>query len=149
MSSESNLMDNRQKKAIRGLVPYGITVGGAALTIVADFIRYLTLSSLFFTRKTSLFHLIMECVNYPETALKTTEDKVVLAILLVGVAASLLALIFALAKKMKAVIVFSIILSIPFLLIGDAWVHHIGIILSLIGAIWFLVINRKKIPATD
>ena len=55
----------------------------------------------------------------------------------------MLAVLFGLTKKMKSAIVFAVLAALPLLTIHNAWIHLVGIGLTVVGAIWYLIAKRK------
>ena len=134
---------NYQKTS--ALIAWGVALAGAVIGFAANFIKYLTSSNFFFVWKVSIIELILKSFDDPETMLGTAGDKIVFAIILIGIITSLLLLLFALLRKMTAVIVFAIVSCLPVLMIGDAWIHYAGFLLALVGAIWYKIATRKRL----
>lgn len=130
---------NRSRTAI----PYIVALVGGIIGVAANFLRYLTASGWFYTRTYSILEMILECIDDPQCNLVGTEVKIVFGLILAGVIFAILALLFVILKKMTPVIVFSILACLPFLMLGQAWVHYIGYLVSVVGAIWYKTAKRK------
>ena len=142
MNENTNL--KKTSAASNLLIPYIIAIIGSVLAVVANFIQYITASSTFWTWKTSVFELIVKTIESPETALAGTGDKIIFGLIVAGIVFSLLAVLLVLTKKMKSAIVFAVLASLPFLSIHNAWIHLVGIGLTVVGAIWYLIAKRKN-----
>ena len=142
---ENNMTENiNNKKGVNTLIPYFIALGGAILTVAASFIPYIKISGFFFSRKVSIFSLLIETLNEPDNMLKGAGDIVVICAIIAAVVFSLLVVLFTGIRKMIPAIVFIALTALPFLMISGAYIHFIGLAVSLGGAIWYLVCAPKK-----
>ena len=121
------------------MAPYVLMVAGSLVGFAANFTKYMTSSSFFFTRKVSIFQLLVETMDDPAQALATTGDKVAFGILIAGIVFSALAVLCAILKKPKGAITFTVLALLPVLMHGKAWIHYIGFAMTIIGAIWYLI----------
>ena len=122
-------------------IPYILALGGSVIGVAANFIKYLKISSFFFTRKVSIVSLIIETLDNTETALATTGDKVMFGMIIAGVVFSVIALIMALTGKMNSVITFSVLACLPFFTTGRAWIHYAGFATAIVGAAWHQIVG--------
>lgn len=149
MNEESKNNSNEKIKAIllNSLCPYIVSLVGAILTVGANFIKYITLSNWFYSRKVSYFQWIMEALDRPDLYLASIGNKVALGLILTSTFFAVLAVISAFRIKMKSTIAFALVGALIFLMANDAWIHLIGSLLTIIGAIWYLIV--KKINPTS
>ncbi len=137
---ENNMTENiTNKKGMNKLIPYFIALGGSILTVAASFIPYLKISNFFFSRKISISSLLIETLNDSDNMLKGAGDIVVTVAIIAAVIFSFLVVLFTGIKKMIPAIVFIVLTALPFLMISGAFIHFIGLAISLGGAIWYLV----------
>lgn len=118
-------------------LPYMIALIGAVIGVVANFIKYLTVSNIFFTWKDSIINLIIKSINDPENNLGSRGDKIIFGIVVVGVICSIIAMLFVLSRKMTKAIVFSILSVMLLFMFHGAYIHYAGAILTIIGAVWY------------
>ena len=144
-TEESKVSTPDGKKGMNPLIPHLIALGGAVLVAIADFIPYLEISNVFFSRKVSLFSLVTETLDDTDRMLGGTGDKVVFALIIASMVFSLLTILFAGLKKMIPVIVFTILAALPMLMIGNAFIHYIGFVIAIAGAIWYKIIAPKRL----
>ena len=137
--------ENSEEKNVninRILIPYILTIAGTVIAVIAHFIKYLKASSGLFTWTISVFSEIMETFKNPSAYIPTGADTAVFVFLIAGVPFSLIALILALTKKMTGVIVFAILAVLPFLMMGNAWIHYAGALVAIVGAAWYRIADR-------
>lgn len=139
-------MTQPQNKPLTSLIPYIVTIVGSVIAIAANFIQYVTISNWLFSRKISIFSLITESLNDPDNMLQGTGDKVFFYAIIAGIGLSIMTALFAVLKRMKATIAFAVIASLPFLIMSKAYIHYAGFAITVIGAIWYLIVNRKQYP---
>ena len=133
------MSEQRAGKDIREYAPYILMVAGSIIGFAANFTKYLTSSGFFFSRKVSIFQLIIETIDDPARALATTGDKVAFGIIIAGAGFSAVAVLSAIFRKPKSAITFSVLAFLPFLMIGKAWFHYAGFGLTIVSAIWYLI----------
>ena len=97
------------------------------------------ISYFFFSRKVSISSLLLEILNDLDKNLRGAGDIVLTAAIVAAVVFSLLVVLFTGIRKMIPAIVFIVLASLPFLMINGAYIHLIGLAVSLAGAIWYLV----------
>lgn len=144
MNEDAKVNENKITPVPKTTLPYLIAVVGAVIGVAGHFIKYLTASNLFFSRKVSVFQMIAETIDDPQNMIGSVLDKIVFGIVIAGITFTLFAVLFALLKKMKAAIVFSVLAFLPFLLIGNAWIHYAGFALTIVGAIWYLIARKRN-----
>ena len=133
------MSEQRTGKDIRDYAPYIVMVAGSIIRFAANFTKYLTANGFFFSRKVSIFQLIVETIDDPARALATTGDKVAFGIIIAGAVFSAIAVLCAIFRKPRGAITFSVLALLPFLMIGKAWFHYAGFGLTIVGAIWYLM----------
>ena len=138
--------ENREEKNSninRILIPYILTIAGTVIAVIAHFIKYLKTSAGLFTWTVSAFSEILETIKNPSGYLPTGADTAVFVFLIVAIVCSLIALILALTKKMTGVIVFAILAVLPFLMMGNAWIHYAGSLVAIVGAAWYKIAEKR------
>ena len=125
------------------IIPYIVAVIGAVLGVTANFINYVILRGLFFSSKTSVIKLIIDVLNDPESELTNANEKIIFAILIASIIFSMLALLFALIKKMIPTIVFAILAVVAMLMNGSAWIHYAACFITIVGAIWYMIAKHR------
>ncbi len=139
------MSENREERngaPNRILIPYILAVAGTVIAVIAHFIKYLKASSGLFTWTVSVFSEIMETFKNPSAYIPTGADTAVFVFLIAGVLFSVIALLCALTKKMTGVIVFAILGCLPFLMMGNAWIHYAGALIAIAGAVWYKFADR-------
>ncbi len=124
-------------------IPFVVAIIGSVIGIAASFIKYLTLSNGFLSRKTSVFQIILESLNNPRQMLAGTGDKIVFGLVVAGFVFSILSAVFVLTKKMKTAIIFTILALLPILMLNNMWIHWIGFGLTIVGAVWYMIAKKK------
>ena len=142
-SGKSQGVEVQSIKTIPLFVSYIIAIVGSAMSVSANFVKYLTLYiNILFTRTVSVFQLIIESIDEPDKNLSTAGDVAVFCFIVFGVVCGILSLLFVLTKKMIPAIVFSILGCLPFFMHGGAWLHYIGTALIIIGAVGYIIIQH-------
>ena len=129
---------------INPLIPYIVTMIASIITVVANFIEYFTISGWFYSRKISLVRVIMETLNDPETEIPGVGDKVLFGLIVATVLFSFLTSLFAARKQMIRTIIFAVLALLPMLMTSKAYIHYIGIGITVIGAIWYIIVDKKE-----
>ena len=141
-NNDINIGENPTNKRHNTILPYLISIAGSLIAIAANFITYLTSRHFFYSYKYSIVETFIDTINDPKAWLPSLADQIVFGILAAGVILSILLVIFVLAKKMTAAIVFTVLACLPFLMLNSAWIHYAGFAITLVGAVWYKIADR-------